>query len=146
MKFKPGLPFFFLFFYIAFISQLFFMSAQPTKDSRSRTQGYRAGEDIPVYECVFRIKKDSVVKKGDGANPPIYIFPRKGEDFFHVLRKFPRPIGEEDIQPYLEESKEIIQSNSILRKTTFFPKGNLWIYSVAREEMPDLLEYFLSCE
>ncbi|MCC5813488.1 MAG: hypothetical protein JJT78_01925 [Leptospira sp.] len=110
------------------------------------TKGYRSGENIPVYGCILSIKKDVVVKQGDGANPPIYIFPRKGEDFFHVIRKFPRPIREEEIQPFLEESKEAIQSNSLLRKTTFFSKGNLWIYSVAREEMPDLLEYFLSCE
>lgn len=108
---------------------------------------YRTGEKIYIYSCYFTFPNDVVVKRSEGREGVYRVFPRKGEDFLYIIRRFPRPVDLQSMEDVLGKSKEqIVRGNTLIKKIRYEPSGNLWIWMVVRKEKQEYLDFYLSCE
>lgn len=119
-----------------------FLSAEkPTWIKR----GFRAGQEWEAWGCRWKFTEAVVVEVADGKNPHIWIYPREGEDFFHTVRFLPQPVGAEDQASIAKEESIFRLGNALVRRVGFQQAGKIWVYSVAREDKKEFLEFFLSC-
>lgn len=114
-------------------------------------RGFLKGQKWSVNDCIFVFVQDSVVEKGEGTGIFYRIYPRRGEDFFFTIRALSDRISKEKVKLALEgkgftEEEAIVGMNPLVIRMTYIEEGHLLLYQAIRKELPELMDFFLSCD